>query len=211
MLDRHAFEVIAVEEAPRGADETDPVRSGDVYRGARDFVMGMLQKLPEEARDLYYLRPQDSITLNKAHLLHDAKARVIGMADSSYRPPLPRTIVAAGLDAEKTIAARVWGMVEGGYASEHDALIAGKLAFIVTGGERADGLNPVEESYFLEIEREAFVSLAGEAKSQERMGHMLKMIPYENIVPDPVELPEREDVPYIRPPMADQTFVDQLY
>ena len=61
-----------------------------------------------------------------------------------------------------------------GTISAHDALIARKLAYVLTGGERANGIEPVDEQYLLEIEREAFVQLAGEPKSQARMGHMLK-------------------------------------
>ena len=68
----------------------------------------------------------------------------------------------------------VEGLLKGGKISPHDALIAGKLAYVVTGGAEGDGMRAVPEQYFLDIEREAFVSLAGEPKSQQRMAHMLK-------------------------------------
>jgi 3-hydroxyacyl-CoA dehydrogenase len=72
------------------------------------------------------------------------------------------------------IESAVVNFVKSGTISEHDALIARKLAYVLTGGERANGIDPVDEQYLLDIEREAFVSLAGEPKSQARMGHMLK-------------------------------------
>ena len=63
-------------------------------------------------------------------------------------------------------------LVAGGYASEHDAKIARKLAGVLSGG-RGGGSHPVTEAEMLELEREAFVSLCGEPKSQERMQFML--------------------------------------
>ncbi|HET9954632.1 MAG TPA: 3-hydroxyacyl-CoA dehydrogenase/enoyl-CoA hydratase family protein [Polyangiaceae bacterium] len=126
----------------------------------------------EEAKALRYLSPEDGISLNRARLLHEAKARAWGLARAGYRPPLPRLISAAGYDAARTISARVWGMVEGGFASEHDALIANKVGYILCGGKVASG-TLLTEQHYLDLEREAFLSLCGEEKTQLRIQHML--------------------------------------
>src|SRR5690606_29608225 len=94
------------------------------------------------------------------------------MARSDYRPPLPPLLTAAGHDAARTIAARIWGMVEGGYATAHDALVANKLAYVLCGG-RVAANSTASDQHFLDLEREAFMSLCGEQKSLDRMQHML--------------------------------------
>jgi 3-hydroxyacyl-CoA dehydrogenase len=126
----------------------------------------------EEGRRLRYLRATDGISLNRDHLLTHAKERALGMARAGYRPPRPRVLYAAGYDAQKTIEMRVWGMVEGGYATEHDGLVARKVARIMCGGDVARGTIRSEQDY-LDLEREAFLSLAGEEKSQARMQSIL--------------------------------------
>jgi 3-hydroxyacyl-CoA dehydrogenase len=94
------------------------------------------------------------------------------MANAGYRPQRPLILKAAGQDAAATIAARVWGMREGGFASEHDALIANKIAQVLCGGVVAPGTE-LSEQHYLDLEREAFLSLCGEQKTQERIQHML--------------------------------------
>jgi 3-hydroxyacyl-CoA dehydrogenase len=126
----------------------------------------------DEARRLRYLRPSDGISLNRDHLLWEAKQRALGLARSNYRAPLSPVLTAAGHDAARTIAARVWGMVEGGYASAHDALIANKVAYVLCGGKAAAN-SSVSDQHFLDLEREAFMSLCGEQKTLDRMQHML--------------------------------------
>ncbi|MCG8554159.1 MAG: 3-hydroxyacyl-CoA dehydrogenase NAD-binding domain-containing protein [Proteobacteria bacterium] len=125
-----------------------------------------------EAKSLRFLRPDDGITLNRDHLLQHAKQRALGMARSGYRPQRPPQFRAAGVDVAKTLSARVWGMVEGAWASDHDALIANKLAHILCGGDvNAGALLP--EQAWLDLECEAFLSLCGEEKTLARIQHML--------------------------------------
>jgi 3-hydroxyacyl-CoA dehydrogenase len=126
----------------------------------------------DEAKKLRFLRQTDGISLNRAELLYAAKWRALGMARSGYRAPRPGVHTAVGYDAARTIGARIWGMVEGGYASEHDALIANKLGHILCGGIVAAGTE-VNDQHYLDLECEAFLSLCGEQKSLDRIGHML--------------------------------------
>ena len=126
----------------------------------------------EEAKRLRYLMPDDGISLHRDYLLYEAKQRALGMARAGYRAPRPRTLAAAGIDAYKTISVNVWSMTEGGFASEHDAKIAKHIARILCGGDVAAGTQLTEQHY-LDLEREAFLSLCGEPKTQERIQHML--------------------------------------
>jgi 3-hydroxyacyl-CoA dehydrogenase len=143
-----------------------------IGQASLNIAMAKVATSAEEAKSLKYLRATDGISLNPARLLFEAKQRALGLAGSGYRPPLPSLFPAAGYDAEKTIGARVWAMVEGGFASAHDALIANKVAHILCGGPVAAG-TLLPEQHFLDLEREAFLSLCGEPKSQERVQFML--------------------------------------
>ncbi|MES1174757.1 MAG: 3-hydroxyacyl-CoA dehydrogenase/enoyl-CoA hydratase family protein [Myxococcales bacterium] len=143
-----------------------------IGQASLNIAMAKVATSAEEAKSLKYLRATDGISLNPARLLHEAKQRAVGLAGAGYRPPLPPLLPAAGYDAEKTIGARVWALVEGGFASAHDALIANKVAHILCGGPVPAG-TLLPEQHFLDLEREAFLSLCGEPKSQERVQFML--------------------------------------
>jgi 3-hydroxyacyl-CoA dehydrogenase len=127
-----------------------------------------------EARPLGLLLPADRITLNRERLLLDAKAHVAALAGAGYFAPQARTqIPAPGTAALATLETGIYLMVEGGYASEHDQKVARWIAYILAGGRVTAG-SLVSEQYILDLEREAFLSLCGERKTQERIGHTLK-------------------------------------
>ncbi|MEM1025824.1 MAG: 3-hydroxyacyl-CoA dehydrogenase NAD-binding domain-containing protein [Myxococcota bacterium] len=126
----------------------------------------------EEGKRLRFLYPTDGVSLNRDLLLHHAKQRALGLARAGYRPPRPPVFRAAGTDAAWTIGMQVWSMVEGGYASAHDALIAKKVAHILCGGDVLPGTELTEQHY-LDLEREAFLSLCGEEKTQARIQSLL--------------------------------------
>ncbi len=127
-----------------------------------------------EARGLGFLRPSDNITINRDRLLTDAKHRARALADAGYTAPIPRTdIPAPGESVLATLKLAVWTMREGQYISDHDVKVANWAAYILAGGK----VNPgtlVSEQYLLDLEREAFVSLCGEKKTQERIAFTLK-------------------------------------
>ncbi len=138
-----------------------------------NIAMAKTSTSAAEARALRYLRPSDGISYNRDFLLYEAKQRAIGLAQAAYRAPVPALLRAAGYDAAQTIGMRIWGMVAGKFASEHDALIAKKVAHILCGGMVAEG-TLVSEQHILDLEREAFLQLCGEKKTHERVEHMLK-------------------------------------
>lgn len=126
-----------------------------------------------QAREMGFLSAVDPIVLNRDHQLAEAKHIALELVAGGYRPMKPQQVWAAGRDALAALRLAVWQMVQAGYASEHDGKIANKLATVLTGGDlSAPGW--VDEQYILDLEREAFVSLAGEPKTQERIWHMLQ-------------------------------------
>jgi 3-hydroxyacyl-CoA dehydrogenase len=94
------------------------------------------------------------------------------MAEAGYHPPAPRAHVLPGESGIATLKMMISTLVTAGQASQHDALIAARLAGVLCGGVDG-GVAPVSEEKILELESEAFLGLCGEAKSQERMQFML--------------------------------------
>jgi 3-hydroxyacyl-CoA dehydrogenase len=126
-----------------------------------------------EARQLGFLDAADGITANRDRLLTDARRVAISLADAGYTPPLPRMdIPAAGENVLATLKMGAYLMREAGYASEHDLKVANYAAHILCGGQVAPGTR-VSEQYLLDLEREAFLSLCGEAKTLERIAFTL--------------------------------------
>ena len=128
----------------------------------------------EEARQMGFLGPRDRVVMNYEHLLAEAKAEVLRMADEGYRPPVVTgNIYAAGRDHLANLRVGIYMFREAGHISAHDALIADNLALVLCGGELSQPAW-MDEQYFLDLEREAFITLCGYTKSQERIWHMLK-------------------------------------
>ncbi|BAD41995.1 3-hydroxyacyl-CoA dehydrogenase/enoyl-CoA hydratase family protein [Symbiobacterium thermophilum] len=126
-----------------------------------------------EAQEMGYLRKSDVIVVNKDHQLYEAKRVVLALEAAGYRPPEPALIPAAGPEGRAVLELGAYGMFMGGWATEHELFIARKLAYVLTGGNVPAG-TLVTEQYLLDLEREAFLSLLGTKKTQERMAHLLK-------------------------------------
>lgn len=126
----------------------------------------------QEAREFGFLRQTDGITMNRDLLIRDAKNVVLGTVKAGYTERRPRKIFVAGEDAAAAFQVYVQGMQHAGHITEYDKAIAFKLAHVLTGGQVRMG-TPVDESYLLDLEREAFLSLCGDERTQARMHHML--------------------------------------
>src|ERR1035438_5684431 len=143
-------------------------------RSFETIALAKVSTSAAEARTLGLLGAADRITMNRERLLLDAKAQVAALAEAGYTAPQPRTqIPAPGASALATLATGVFLRGEAGYASEHDRKVARWAAYILAGGRVTAG-TPVSEQYLLDLEREAFLSLAGERKTQERIAFTLK-------------------------------------
>ncbi|MCU0302469.1 MAG: 3-hydroxyacyl-CoA dehydrogenase NAD-binding domain-containing protein [Thermoanaerobaculales bacterium] len=126
----------------------------------------------EEARDLKFLRPWDKVEINRDQQLWTAKRMAIGLAEEGYRPPLPRTFNLPGEEGLATLKMMLHNMKLTHWISSHDEKIAIHLGRILTGGDTTIN-DPVSEQTILDLEREAFLSLCGEPKTQDRIKYML--------------------------------------
>jgi 3-hydroxyacyl-CoA dehydrogenase len=146
-----------------------------------NVAMAKVGTSAEECRELGYLRREDLISMNRDRLVADAKETALALARGGWTPA-----AASWQEGAQTTQIKVLGeqflagaklaihmLVRGGYASEYDAHVARKFANILAGGPLSSP-QFVSEQYVLDLEREAFVSLCGEKKTQERIAHTLK-------------------------------------
>jgi 3-hydroxyacyl-CoA dehydrogenase len=138
-----------------------------------NIAMAKVSTSGEEARSLGYLRPSDLIAMNRDRQVADAKQTALGLVREGYHPPAPAEIRVLGEQFLAGAKLAIHMLVRGQFATEHDGVVGRKLAYILAGG----GLTmpqTVPEQYVLDLEREAFVSLSGERKTQERIAYTLK-------------------------------------
>lgn len=127
----------------------------------------------QEAMDMGYLRKSDQIVLNRSRLIAEAKQAALELAENGYTQPKPRNdIKVQGKTGIALFEAGIGSMHMAKYISDHDAKIARKLAYVISGGDLSYPQN-VTEQYLLDLEREAFLSLCGERKTLERMQGLL--------------------------------------
>ena len=127
-----------------------------------------------DAQRLGYLRPSDGITMNRERLIADAKTAALALAGPGYQPTRPRAAIpVGGPSAYAALALGVHLAHRAGRISDHDAVIGRKLAWILTGGN-VPHATTLSEQQLLDLEREAFLSLCGEPKTQERIAYTLK-------------------------------------
>ncbi|MCM3725055.1 3-hydroxyacyl-CoA dehydrogenase NAD-binding domain-containing protein [Neobacillus cucumis] len=125
-----------------------------------------------EAKENNFLSSSDGISFNSDHLIYDAKQAVLALHDKGYKPRVRRKVPVVGETGYATLLLGAEAMRLSGYISEHDLKIAKKIAYVIAGGRVPFGTE-VDEQYLLDLEREAFLSLIAEPKSQQRMQHML--------------------------------------
>jgi 3-hydroxyacyl-CoA dehydrogenase len=144
-----------------------------VARAFETIAMAKVSTSGPEGVKLGYLRPTDRISVNRDYLIEDAKKTVIAMNLEGYAPPRPiDDIRVAGEDTFAMIKLAVWTMRDSGYITEHDVTVSEKVGYVLCGG-RVHADTKVTEQYILDLEREAFLSLCGDPKTQARMQHML--------------------------------------
>ena len=162
----------------RASEWARQVPDGDPYpwlrRGFESVAQAKVATSAHEALGLGFLHPSDRIVFNKNRVLAQAKKQVAALAEADYVPPdrnEPIDVIGASRGASFLLGAELFAW--GGYASDHDKLIAQKVAHVLSGG-MALIPQPVTADRLLELEREAFVSLCGEQKTRDRMAHMLQ-------------------------------------
>jgi 3-hydroxyacyl-CoA dehydrogenase len=149
------------------------LRLGNAKRAFDLIGSGKVSASAAHARELGFLGPSDGLTMNRERLTADAKAVALGCV-AAWAPGMPRQdIVVEGEAGYATLKMGMSLAAEGGYITEYDCVVGEKLAYVLSGG-RLTGTQKVSEQYLLDLEREAFLSLCGNVKTQERMQYMLK-------------------------------------
>ena len=138
-----------------------------------NIAMAKVSTSGEEARSMGYLRRSDLIAMNRDRQVADAKATALALVREGYHPPAPAEIRVLGEEFLAAAKLAIHMLARGEFATAHDAVVARKLAYILAGGS-ITAPQMVSEQYILDLEREAFVSLCGERKTQERIAHTLK-------------------------------------
>ncbi|MFS0863635.1 3-hydroxyacyl-CoA dehydrogenase NAD-binding domain-containing protein [Fredinandcohnia sp. 179-A 10B2 NHS] len=136
------------------------------------IAMAKVSTSAEEARTNNFLSKDDGVSFNGDHLIYDAKQSVLALSAQGYKAPARKKVPVVGETGYATLLLGAQAMKYSGYISEHDLKIAKKLAWVIAGGNVPYGTE-VDEQYLLDLEREAFLSLVGEPKTQQRMQHML--------------------------------------
>ncbi len=155
-------------------------RQGGPFNAARrafePIALSTVATSAVEAQELGFLRKTDKITVNRDLLLRDAKADAIKLAEAKdagqWQPQQPQQLLLPGPGGRLVLEQQVEGLLLTGKISEHDALIGRHIARILTGGD-CSPITPVSEEYVLDLEREAFLSLCGTEKTQQRIEAML--------------------------------------
>jgi 3-hydroxyacyl-CoA dehydrogenase len=142
------------------------------------FLTIATAKVATSAFEAYQLgilrRGHDEVVINQGRRIAEAKQAVIEMYDQGYTQPVQRKDVKVlGRSALGALYAGINGMWRANYATDHDALVARKLAYVMCGGDLSEQ-SLVSEQYLLDLEREAFLSLCGERKTLERIQGVLK-------------------------------------
>jgi len=133
-----------------------------------------VSKSAEQAKEIGYLRSCDKVVMNRFEVLYVAKAEVRALAEAGYRQPLKAVnIPVAGRSAIATLKMAMENMLAGGFISEHDYLIGSKIAHVLCGGDVEAG-SLVDEQWFLDLERAAFIELLATEKTQARIEYTLK-------------------------------------
>ena len=161
----------AVRPDPRG----ESVAVSETIKSVFETIaMAKVSTSALEARTLRILEEVDSVTMNRDRMVVDAKAQALRLVRSTYTPPLPKTdIPAPGETVQATLKLGIYLMRQGEYISDHDAKVASNVARVLSGGNVTAG-TPISEQYLLDLEREGFLSLCGEAKTMERIAYTLK-------------------------------------
>ena len=144
-----------------------------VKRAFETIAHSNVSESGSHAKQLGYLRNTDNISINRRHHLHAAKQMVRSIAVSGYQQPQAREMLVSGRDGLAQFKLEIHLMHSARYINDYDAFVLKKLAYVLCGGELTSPQR-VSESYILDLEREVFLSLCGEEKTQNRIEYTLK-------------------------------------
>jgi len=158
---------------------SDQMKSGEVHipqliEAFKTIATAAVATSAHEAFDYgYLLKSRDRVNLHNRTQIHNAKRKVIELAEYYTQPVSRNDITVLGRSGLGTLNTAAYTLLKGGYASDHDINIAKKIAHVLCGGDLS-GPQMVSEEYLLDLEREAFLSLCTEPKTMARIQHMLE-------------------------------------
>lgn len=156
------------------ADKAKGASPIDFVTAAWEFAaMGKVSGSAHEAAKWGFLRSADNIQLGQEYIVEEAKKMVLALGAMGFRPPVRRDVRVTGATGRAAIQYTSSNMQKSGFITEYDAHVADRIAYIITGGDAAPGAL-VSEEHILRLEREAFMSLIQQEKTQQRIEHMLK-------------------------------------
>lgn len=158
-----------LEQIPNGVEVDLQKVANKVFE---TIAMAKVSTSGEEAHENNFLDLADGISVNGDYLLYDAKQAVLTLHEKGFKPKVRKKVPVVGETGYATLLLGAQAMFLSGYISEYDLKIAKKLAFVLAGGNVPYGTQ-VDEQYLLDLERETFLSLVAEPKTQQRMQHML--------------------------------------
>jgi 3-hydroxyacyl-CoA dehydrogenase len=144
-----------------------------VQKAFEHIAMAKVATSGEEARDAGFLRASDRLTLDPDRQIGDAKRLALGLVTAGYKAPRKRTFKLPGASGRAAIELFLYQMREGGFITAYDIVVAKKLAYVLTGGDIPANAVRTEQD-ILDLEREAFLSLCGNAETLARIQHMLE-------------------------------------
>jgi 3-hydroxyacyl-CoA dehydrogenase len=159
----------ALDSIPPGV-EVDPLPF--LRKAFETVAMAKVATSAQEAQEMLYLRPTDRIVLSRDRLTYEAKQTVLHLAAEGYRPPRRRKLRLPGESGFATARSMLYNLRAANQITDHDVTVGTKLAWVMMGGKTSPAV-PVTEEYLHDLEREAFLSLCGEAKTQDRMQALL--------------------------------------
>jgi 3-hydroxyacyl-CoA dehydrogenase len=138
-----------------------------------NIAMAKISTSAADARANGFLGPRDRIVFNRDYLIGEAKKEVLAMVDAGYAPPQKQPMAVMGEGGQGMIDAELFNMKSAGFVSEHDAYLASRIAFVLSGGEMRSG-GKIAEDVILTLERQAFIDFVKQDKSVARIESMLK-------------------------------------
>ena len=164
---------LAAEASRRAANDHPSEIQAWIRQFFETVAMSRVATSAVEARQLGFLAPHARIVMHEDRRLHVAREEVLRLSAAGYCPPVPQRIRVLGRPGGAALEVMVRQFVEGRFISEYDAFLAGRLAFVMTGGELT-APQEVDEEYLIDLERSVFIELIRDKRSQARITHMLK-------------------------------------
>jgi 3-hydroxyacyl-CoA dehydrogenase len=164
--------VRCTEGIPAGSSEAASTLPAAYNKVFDNIFTAKVSTSASEAMEMGYIRETDTVSINRGYQIRDAKEVALRLS-KSYKKPEPSMIFVMGEQFSSACRAALDNMRQGNFISDYDVHVAMKLAGVISGGDFGEG-TPVTEQKILDLEREAFMSLCGEAKTQDRIKHVLK-------------------------------------